>query len=71
MEVWCRKNEYLVERWISGSDGKFTEEEAEKAGDSGRLEGRGLEAASDFSDCLWSLLFGGIFGTGRLSPHGT
>ena len=42
-----------------------------KTGDSGRLEGRGLEAASDFSDCLWSVLSGGTFGTGRLSPHGT
>ena len=25
-----QEKEYLVERWISGSDGKFTEEEAEK-----------------------------------------
>ena len=35
---------------------------AEKQEDSGRLEGRGLEAASDFSDCLWSVLSGGTFG---------
>ena len=43
-----QEKEYLVERWISGSDGKFTEEEAEKTGDSGRLEGQGTGSRIGF-----------------------
>ena len=63
--------EYLVERWISGSDGKFTEEEAEKQEIPAGWKAGDWKPHRDFSDCLWSVLSGGTFGTGRLSPHGT